>query len=150
MDTGRLNPKKSAKNSTNTAKKANQFAEVASGAKIVSFKYVIYGERHPNTDKPCREQLDYFQEIGLLATSDYCFSRQDDDIGEYSHYHYVQEALIAQAESIKQYINNGAMVYVCGSKTALGESIPTTLQQCLGDADYQGLINRNGLRLDVY
>lgn len=106
--------------------------------------HLIYGERHFDSDTPCREQLNHYQNSGLLNRVDYCFSR-----GE-GNYRYVQDALIAQTDVLKTTINYGAMVYVCGSKATLGESIPHTLEQCLGANAYEKLLSRNGLRLDVY
>lgn len=105
--------------------------------------HLIYGERHPEYDTPCRTQLDKYTQSGLLQI-DYCFSRGDKSPN------YVQNALLAQADHIADFINSGAMVYICGSKSALGESIPATLRQCLGNVAYQTFIDRHGLRLDVY
>lgn len=106
--------------------------------------HLIYGERYADTDTPCREQLNHYQNSGLLGRVDYCFSRAE------GKYRYVQDALHDQADHIKALIKQGAMVYVCGSKNALGESIPDTLKPILGNSDYQTLIARKRLRFDVY
>lgn len=119
-----------------------QQAEKVWGTEIAH--HLIYGERYPDYDTPCREVLTRYQASGLLRQIDYCFSRGEDN------YRYVQDALIAQSETIKTAIQCGAMVYVCGSKTALGESIPNALKQCLSEADYQRFIDSDSLRLDVY
>lgn len=109
--------------------------------------HLIYGERYPDSDTPCRKQLTHYQNNGLLKKVDYCFSRQETNNPYYS---YVQDALMDQATYLKNRINHGAMVYVCGSKDALQDSIPKVLTHCLGELNYQQLIARNGLRLDVY
>lgn len=105
--------------------------------------HLIFGERFPAFDTPCREQLERYTAKGILHT-DYCFSQGESD------YSYVQDALRGQSDAIKDAINNGAMVYVCGSKTALGESIPQTLHKCLGDKAYETFMARDGLKMDVY
>lgn len=108
--------------------------------------WLIFGERHQDTDTPCRQLLNHYKQTGLLGQTDYCFSRSKGD----DNHAYVHDALTAQAAKLRQYLNNGAIVYVCGSRATLVQNITQALTNCLGEADYQQLLARNGLRFDVY
>lgn len=105
--------------------------------------WLIYGERHPEHERPYTEKLNDWQERNVLATVTHCFSRCPDN----NYPKYVQDGIQQHAETITSWLlERNALVYVCGSKDRLGEAIPTLLTDIVGDAE----LVKSRLMMDVY
>lgn len=105
--------------------------------------WLIYGERHPEHERPYADKLTDWQDREVLTKVTHCFSRCPDE----KYPKYVQDGIKQHAETIKTWLlDREALVYVCGSKDRLGEAIPTLLTDIVGDAK---LVKRR-LMMDVY
>ena len=63
---------------------------------------------------------------------------------------YVQDALRADAEALRTWIDDGACVYVCGSLQGMAPAIDAVLRDALGDARVDQLLASGRYRRDVY
>ena len=73
--------------------------------------YLFFGERHQAKDFLYQEQLENYQQNGVLTQLFTAFSR--DQAVKF----YVQDAIKSQGELIWQLIEQGAYFYLCGSKS---------------------------------
>ncbi len=82
---------------------------------------LIFGERHQKHDFLYQTQLERWLKIGVLTQLVTVFSRDQ------KQKRYVQHAIIEQGEKIWSLLDQGALVYVCGSKENLTKSIDSAL-----------------------
>ncbi len=63
---------------------------------------------------------------------------------------YVQDLLRSHAEEVRQWVERGAAIYVCGSLNGMGQGVHLTLQAILGEAKVAELLGSGRYRRDVY
>jgi sulfite reductase (NADPH) flavoprotein alpha-component len=63
---------------------------------------------------------------------------------------YVQDRLRARADALRQWVADGAALYVCGSRAGMGLQVDATLQQILGPAALATLAAAGRYRRDLY
>ncbi len=89
-------------------------ASVAEGR---SRNWLLFGERNIAHDYYCRAELEHALARGELQRLDLAFSRdQAEKI-------YVQDRLRASAETLAQWLEEGAVIYVCGSLQGMAEGV---------------------------
>jgi len=87
----------------------------ATGAK--GKNWLFFGERSAKTDFLYREELEKMQADGHLTRLDTAFSRdQEKKI-------YVQDRMLEQAAQMWQWMQDGAIVYVCGDATHMARDV---------------------------
>jgi len=106
--------------------------------------WLLFGERNREHDFYCREELQGWLQSGDLQRLDLAFSRdQQEKI-------YVQQRLLEAADTLKQWLAEGAAIYVCGSLQGMASGVDAVLNQLLGDEAVQQLIEEGRYRRDVY
>lgn len=106
--------------------------------------WLIFGERQQQFDHLYHAEIQYWQQHGLLQHVDYAFSRdQAEKI-------YVQDILKQQSTRLKQWIEQGAAVYVCGSLNGMASGVDQVLKEILGDELVEQLKHELRYQRDVY
>ncbi|MFO1366952.1 MAG: sulfite reductase flavoprotein subunit alpha, partial [Acinetobacter sp.] len=89
-------------------------------------------------------EIQYWQQHGFLQHVDYAFSRdQAEKI-------YVQDILKQQSTRLKQWIEQGAAVYVCGSLNGMASGVDQVLKEILGNELVEQLRHEQRYQRDVY
>jgi len=113
--------------------------------------WLFFGDQHFTTDFLYQTELQQWMESGTLTALDVAFSRdQPEKI-------YVQDKIRQRADEFFKWIENGATLYVCGSKK-MGEDVEKTILDLIGhstspeDADtfFEELKNAGRYLKDVY
>lgn len=106
--------------------------------------WLIFGERQQQFDHLYHAEIQYWQQHGFLQHVDYAFSRdQAEKI-------YVQYILKQQSTRLKQWIEQGAAVYVCGSLNGMAGGVDQVLKEILGDELVEQLKYEQRYQRDVY
>jgi sulfite reductase (NADPH) flavoprotein alpha-component len=106
--------------------------------------WLIFGERQREHDFFYQETLEIWQKMGTLQRLDVAFSR---DQAEKVYVHHV---LSEQAEILKAWVDNGAVIYVCGSIQGMATDVHQTLIDILGETTLDQLRLDGRYRRDVY
>ncbi|KJZ49067.1 sulfite reductase flavoprotein subunit alpha [Pseudomonas fluorescens] len=106
--------------------------------------WLLFGERHREHDYLCRKELEEWLINGDLARLDLAFSRdQAEKI-------YVQDRLRESAAELKKWLADGAVIYICGSLQGMASGVDQVLNEVLGAAEVERLIEQGRYRRDVY
>ena len=81
---------------------------------------------------------------GTLTRLDLAFSRDQ------AARHYVQDRLRAQPAAVRQWLEDGAAVYVCGSLQGMATGVEEALVDIVGAERLEALIEEGRYRRDVY
>lgn len=106
--------------------------------------WLLFGERSVAHDFYCQAELQAWLANGELARLDLAFSR--DQAAKV----YVQDRLREAAEPLRQWLAEGASLYVCGSLAGMGASVDEVLHELLGEAAVQALLEQGRYRRDLY
>jgi len=106
--------------------------------------WLVFGERQAAHDFHFRGDIEAWQADGTLARVDLAFSRDQ------AARHYVQDRLRAQPALVRQWLDDGAAVYVCGSLQGMATGVEQALVEIVGDERVQSLIAEGRYRRDVY
>ena len=83
--------------------------------------WLFFGEQYFATDFLYQTEIQNWYESGVLTKVNVAFSRdQEEKI-------YVQHKMIEHGEAIYDWINNGAVVYICGQKHPMSEDVEKAL-----------------------
>jgi len=106
--------------------------------------WLLFGERDPAHDAFYHDELEAWQQEGMLPRLDLAWSRGPD--GK----EYVQDILQRHAETLRSWIAEGAAIYVCGSLEGMAAGVDQALTQILS-AELMSELARSGrYRRDVY
>ncbi|MFY8299711.1 sulfite reductase subunit alpha [Pseudoalteromonas sp. SS15] len=115
--------------------------------------WLLYGERCAEHDLPWHLELTEWFNAKHLTEIDLAFSRQTADsnikVGR-CHSGYVQDALLAQQAKLKDWINNGAAIFICGSLQGMAKDVESMLIDILGQPVLSRLERQELYRKDVY
>ena len=106
--------------------------------------WLLFGERESAHDFYHRDEILQWQRLSLLERLDLAWSRE----GESRIY--VQDRLRASADVLRQWIEQGAAIYVCGSLAGMAPGVDAVLRETLGDAKVEQLREAGRYRRDVY
>lgn len=121
--------------------RAHLRARVAAGYRR---NWLVFGERSRQHDYFHREEIEAWQAQGWLQRLDLAFSRdQEQRI-------YVQDRLRQAAAELRQWVEQGASIYVCGSLQGMAAGVAAALQEILGEAALIALAEQGRYRRDVY
>ncbi|MCA1858921.1 sulfite reductase flavoprotein subunit alpha [Janthinobacterium sp. HSC-3S05] len=109
--------------------------------------WLLFGERQQAFDSVCGAELQGWLDTGHLARLDKVFSRDGKDGGTRQ---YVQDCLRASANELREWLAQGAIVYVCGSLQGMATGIDAVLQEVLGQEGLDALLAAGRYRRDVY
>lgn len=106
--------------------------------------YLLFGERQSAHDHFCKTELEHWLQQGTLEQLDLAFSRDQDER------RYVQHLLPQRAQQLRDWITQGAAIYVCGSLNGMAGGVDQTLRDILGDETLEALREQGRYRRDVY
>ena len=109
--------------------------------------WLLFGERQQAFDSVCGEELQGWLDAGHLARLDRVFSRDGDEGGKRE---YVQDRLRSSTDELRDWLAQGAIVYVCGSLQGMAAGIDAVLQEVLGQEGLNALLAAGRYRRDVY
>ncbi|MFE8647158.1 PepSY domain-containing protein [Sphingomonas sp. NCPPB 2930] len=106
--------------------------------------WLLYGERQHARDGFCEDETAGWHARGLLEHRDFAYSRDQTERV------YVQDRLRAEAHRLRQWIGEGATLYVCGSLDGMAAGVDMALAELLGADAVDDLIADGRYRRDVY
>lgn len=106
--------------------------------------WLLFGERRAASDAHFADDLARWRQAGVLAELDAVFSREG------GTQRYVQDALRAQGERLRQWVEAGAVVLVCGSREGMAPAVDAVIAEVLGEAGRDALRAQGRYRRDVY
>ena len=106
--------------------------------------WLLYGERQREHDALCAAEIQQWQASGFLPELDLVYSRDVNGGG------YVQDRLRAKGETLRQWIAEGAIVYICGSLEGMAGGVDQALSDILGPEQLQALTATGRYRRDIY
>ncbi len=106
--------------------------------------WLLFGERQSAHDRHYADEIAAWQAEGVLAQVDWVFSR---DQPERLH---VQHRLIEQAPRVREWVADGAAIYVCGSLQGMAGAVDAALAEILGAENLAALAEAGRYRRDVY
>ncbi len=109
-----------------------------------SQNWLIFGERQREHDFFFEETIQAWLQMGTLKRLDLAFSRDQQEKV------YVHHKLREQAEELKAWIAQGAVIYVCGSINGMASDVDQALIEILGETMLDQLRLDGRYRRDVY
>jgi sulfite reductase (NADPH) flavoprotein alpha-component len=106
--------------------------------------WLLFGERNIQHDFLLRDELQGWLDAGRLARLDLAFSRDQ------AERRYVQDLLRAHTVQVREWIEHGAAIYVCGSLQGMAGGVHEALADILGAEVIDVLTAEGRYRRDVY
>jgi sulfite reductase (NADPH) flavoprotein alpha-component len=106
--------------------------------------WLVHGERQAAHDDFLAAELSLWRRAGAVERADRVFSR-DTPVRRY-----VQDHLREAADVLRRWIDDGGVIYVCGSLAGMAPGVDRALRDVLGDAKVDDLLAENRYRRDVY
>ena len=106
--------------------------------------WLLFGERNQIHDFLLRDELQAWRDHGQLAHLDLAFSRDQ------AERRYVQDVLRDRADRLREWVERGAAIYVCGSLQGMAGGVHDALQAILGAPRLDALAAEGRYRRDVY
>lgn len=106
--------------------------------------WLLFGEREAAHDFYHRNEILRWQQQGAIERLDLAWSREG--IARV----YVQDRLRESAGLLRQWVEQGAAIYVCGSLAGMAPGVDAVLRETLGDAQVEQLREDGRYRRDVY
>src|SRR5690606_17698752 len=121
--------------------RAHLRARIEAGARR---NWLLFGERNLAHDFHFGDELRQWQREGWLERLDTVFSRDG------GPFHYVQDALAAHAGELRDWVEQGATILVCGSLHGMAPAVDAVIAQALGNDAHETLRIAGRYRRDVY
>jgi sulfite reductase (NADPH) flavoprotein alpha-component len=106
--------------------------------------WLLFGERNAAYDTQYGAELAQWQAQGVLAQLDRVYSRDQ------AERRYVQHVLAEQMQRLREWVDDGAAIYVCGSLEGMAAGVHAALQAGLGAPALEALQAAGRYRRDVY
>lgn len=106
--------------------------------------WLLFGERNAAVDFHYREDIQRWLERDQLARCDAVFSRDQ------AAKRYVQHVLDESAAAIRQWVDEGAAIYVCGSLQTMAADVHRSLAAIVGQQALDAMAADGRYRRDVY
>ncbi|EXI56908.1 PepSY domain-containing protein [Acinetobacter baumannii] len=106
--------------------------------------WLIFGERQRNHDFFYASTIEAWQTMGMLKRLDLAFSRDQEQRV------YVQDIIRQNAAELINWIERGAVLYVCGSIDGMASGVDQALIHILGEEQVDELRQQGRYRRDVY
>lgn len=104
--------------------------------------WLVFGERKRAQDRLYGDEFDAWIGSRTVAKLDEVFSRDAEG--------YVQDRLRTEQHRLRDWIAQGAALYICGSLTGMGAGVEQVLIEILGQAEFDSLCEAGRYRRDVY
>ena len=109
-----------------------------------SRNWLLFGERNAAYDTQYGTELAQWQAQGVLQQLDLVYSRDQ------AERRYVQHVLAEQVQRLRDWVEDGAAIYVCGSLEGMAAAVHAALQAGLGEQALADLQAAGRYRRDVY
>jgi len=106
--------------------------------------WLVFGERQARHDDHYGAELREWQAGGVLERVDFAWSRDQAEPV------YVQHRLREAADVLRQWVDDGAAIYVCGSVATMAPAVDQALRDVLGAARVEQLRGEGRYSRDVY
>jgi sulfite reductase (NADPH) flavoprotein alpha-component len=106
--------------------------------------WLIFGERNAAHDSFYGQDVERWRATGVLTRVDFAFSRDQDERV------YVQHVIRRSEEAIREWVGQGATIYVCGSAAGMATAVDEALAAALGRDRLNALLAGRRYRRDVY
>ena len=106
--------------------------------------WLLFGERNADLDFFYGDEIREWRAQGWLERLDLAFSRDQ------AERVYVQAKLQAAGGPLRQWVEAGASLYVCGSLAGMAPGVDAVLRQALGDPQVESMLANGRYRRDVY
>ncbi len=106
--------------------------------------WLLFGERTAAHDSLFDDELAAWQASGILTRLDRAFSRDG------ARPVYVQQLLAAAGDTVMEWVQDGAAIYVCGSLEGMAAGVHAALTDILGQDTLEELAVQRRYRRDVY
>lgn len=106
--------------------------------------WLLFGERKQQSDFFFARDIQQWQQQGFISRCSLAFSQDQ------TEKRYVQHVLAEQQQQLRQWLAQGAAIYVCGSLHGMGEAVHEVLQQVVGEAGLAQLKQQGRYRRDLY
>jgi sulfite reductase (NADPH) flavoprotein alpha-component len=106
--------------------------------------WLVFGERNAAYDRFYEADLQRWRDAGFLPKLDLVYSRDQ------PQRRYVQHRLAECATDLREWIGEGAYLYVCGSLEGMAPGVHAALIDTLGEAAVDALTVDGRYRRDVY
>lgn len=106
--------------------------------------WLLFGERQEAHDFHCRGDIEQWQRQRMIERVDLAWSRDGNQRV------YVQDRLREASDALRQWVDEGAAIYVCGSLAGMAPGVDAVLRETLGDAAVENLREQGRYRRDVY
>lgn len=105
--------------------------------------WLLFGERQRAFDSLCGAEIAAWRAQGVLPELDLVFSRDPEP-------EYVQDRLYARADQLRAWVEDDAVIHVCGSLEGMAGAVDEALGAILGAGVRDGLLGTGRYRRDVY
>jgi len=106
--------------------------------------WLLFGERNSHRDFFYGDEILEWRNQGHIERLDLAFSRDQAEPV------YVQQNLLAAADPLREWVEAGASIYVCGSLAGMAPGVDGVLRRVLGDAMVESMLTEGRYRRDVY
>jgi len=106
--------------------------------------WLLFGERNAAFDFHYQDEITAWQAAGMLPGLDLAFSRDQ------AERRYVQDLLPAKADMLREWVAQGAAIYVCGSLDGMAAGVDAALAEIIGRDELAHLADAGRYRRDVY
>ena len=106
--------------------------------------WLVFGERSAVHDGFHADELEAWRSAGRLQRLDLVFSRDQ------PQRRYVQHVLAGAAAEVRQWVDDGAAIYVCGSLRGMAPGVDEVLEGILGRDVLEAMAATGRYRRDVY
>jgi len=106
--------------------------------------WLLFGERQSAHDRYFGDEIDSWLAQGVLAHADLVFSRDQEQRL------YVQHRVLEHAQRLREWVAEGAAIYVCGSLEGMASGVDAALAEVLGTDELARLADAGRYRRDVY
>jgi sulfite reductase (NADPH) flavoprotein alpha-component len=106
--------------------------------------WLLFGERSREHDALLPDEIDRWLSRGTLTRLDRAWSR-DADCGRY-----VQHLCSEAAADLREWVENGAAILVCGSLQGMAPAVDQALRAALGDDRLEAMAEAGLYRRDIY
>lgn len=98
--------------------------------------WLFFGDQHREVDYLYEDEFTELSRRGVLTRLDAAFSRDQ------AEKHYVQHDLLANADELRRWVDEGAYIFVCGDKTHMAHDVDRALGEILDGKDRPDLLGQ--------
>jgi sulfite reductase (NADPH) flavoprotein alpha-component len=106
--------------------------------------WLLFGERNRAHDFYWHEEIEGWQQSGVLERLDLAFSRDQ------AERIYVQDVLRQRQPELREWVAAGAAIHVCGSLAGMAPAVAAVLTEALGEDTLEKMAEDGRYRRDVY